>query len=155
MIPQCYQRVPSGTVVGVAITVCFTCVAFLILGCVFVQGPLDFGAHQLHKICALGSLLIRLGSTCTHTILDWSAILVKATTIACVVALERPSMLLCTIRSACQSIPPSWISLQSGSQLIPSCTSLQPPWTYLGLGTCSLDWHCSQCSLVQVTRLQY
>ena len=46
------------------------------------------------KICILRSLFIRPGPTCAHTILDWSVILVKATTITHVVALEWPPCFL-------------------------------------------------------------
>ncbi len=45
-------------------------------------------------MCSLGSLLIRLGFTFEPTILGWSAVLVEAMTIMCVMALEWPPMLL-------------------------------------------------------------
>ena len=70
------------------------CVAFLVLARMFASGILDFCAHKMHKICNLVSLLIRLGPTWALMILDWSAFLVEATAVTCVVTLEWAPMLL-------------------------------------------------------------
>ncbi len=94
IFPSAIQPSPSGTVVGVAITIRFTCVAFSVLALVFVQGFLDFGVHQLHEICTLRSLLIRQRPTCIPRILDWGAIFVKTITVMHIVGFKQPSMIL-------------------------------------------------------------
>ncbi len=70
------------------------CVSFLVLACMFVYGLLDFSAHQLHKIHALGSFFVGLGPTHIPMILDRSAILIELTTVTHVVTLEWIPMFL-------------------------------------------------------------
>ena len=92
--PSAIQPASSGTVVGVAIAARLMRRAFPVLVLVFAQGILDFCAHQLHKICTLGSLLIRLRPTCAPMTLDWGVVFVKLMTVEGIVAFEWPSMLL-------------------------------------------------------------
>ena len=92
--PSAILPAPSGPVVRVAVTVHITGTTFLVLAQLLAWGLLDFRAHKLHKICALLSLFIRLGPACIPTIFNRSTVLVEATAVVCVVALERPPMLL-------------------------------------------------------------
>ena len=92
--PSATQPTPSGTVVGVAITVCVTGMTFLVLVQVFAQGILDFGEYKLHELAPSGPIFIGLGPICALTIFNPSTVFIEVTAVARVAANSRTAVVL-------------------------------------------------------------
>ncbi len=82
------QLSPSGTVIGITITVQVVSIMLLIFACMLRQSFLKLGANNLFEVHSFTLPYFGLGLTCTPMTFEVSAFFVKMMTIACVVAFE-------------------------------------------------------------------